>query len=46
MNKTDILNFFQTRLENSKNEEFEEACRQVEKIALLRLEEKFLESNE
>ena len=46
MNKTDILKFFQTRLENSKNEEFEEACRQVEKIALLRLEEKFLESNE
>ncbi|GGD39997.1 allantoinase PuuE [Sinisalibacter lacisalsi] len=37
--KAGILNAFQRRLDNPTGAEFEEACRQVERIALLRLKE-------
>jgi OHCU decarboxylase len=37
LNKTDILTAFRARLENDRATEFETACRQVERIALLRL---------
>ena len=35
--KDDIMKAFATRIENDRNTEFETACRQVERIALLRL---------
>lgn len=35
--KDDILGAFRTRIENSREDEFATACRQVERIALLRL---------
>ncbi|MFC3071763.1 allantoinase PuuE [Shinella pollutisoli] len=35
--KADILAAFEARIENDRNTEFETACRQVERIALLRL---------
>lgn len=37
-NKQSILQMFQQRLENEKDTEFDEACRQVERIAELRLD--------
>jgi len=37
--KADILAAFRQRLENSRDEEFGTACRQIERIALLRLKE-------
>jgi OHCU decarboxylase len=40
-NKASIINAFERRLENSRDQEFSEACRQVERIAELRLIEKF-----
>ena len=40
MDKTDILQAFQMRVEQDPDTEFAEACRQVEKIALLRLRDK------
>ena len=39
--KASILSAFHRRIENSTEVEFDEACRQVERIALLRLIEKF-----
>ena len=39
--KSSILAQFQERLSNSKNREFAEACKQVERIASLRLKDKF-----
>lgn len=39
--KPSILEAFQRRIENDRPTEFAEACRQVERIAELRLEEKF-----
>ena len=39
--KASILEAFRRRLENSRAAEFDEACRQVERIAELRLDEKF-----
>ncbi len=39
LNKADILTAFKTRIENDRDAEFETACRQVEKIALLRLKD-------
>ncbi len=39
--KADILRAFQRRLENDRDAEFGEACRQVERIAELRLQEQF-----
>lgn len=39
--KPSILEAFQRRIENDRATEFAEACRQVERIAELRLEEKF-----
>ena len=36
--KTGILRAFETRLQNDRETEFQEACRQVERIARLRLE--------
>jgi OHCU decarboxylase len=38
--KSDILNAFQTRIANSREIEFVTACREVERIALLRLKDK------
>jgi len=40
-NKAGILRAFQTRIANSKAEEFNTACSQVERIARLRLEDLF-----
>ena len=40
MSKTDILQAFHMRVEHDPDTEFTEACRQVEKIALLRLRDK------
>ncbi|WP_379073148.1 allantoinase PuuE [Mesorhizobium sp. UC74_2] len=37
--KEEILSAFETRIGNGRGEEFETACRQVERIALLRLKE-------
>lgn len=37
LNKDDILSAFETRINNTKEQEFETACAQVERIALLRL---------
>ncbi|PHR91159.1 MAG: OHCU decarboxylase [Blastopirellula sp.] len=39
LNKMQILNAFESRLKNSREDEFLTACTQVEKIALLRLKE-------
>jgi OHCU decarboxylase len=39
LNKSQILQAFKTRTNNDKNTEFATACRQVERIALLRLTE-------
>ena len=39
--KASILEAFHRRIENDRDTEFAEACRQVERIAELRLEEKF-----
>ena len=41
--KTEILTNFQDRVSNEADVEFKEACRQVERIALMRLQEKFPE---
>jgi len=38
MNKFEILDKFKNRIKNNKNTEFEEAKKQVKKIAFLRLE--------
>jgi OHCU decarboxylase len=38
--KAEILAAFQTRIDNSRETEFEAACKQVERIALLRLKDK------
>jgi len=38
LTKDDILAAFETRISNSRDEEFDTACQQVEKIARLRLE--------
>lgn len=38
LTKDDILAAFETRIANSRDEEFDTACQQVEKIARLRLE--------
>jgi OHCU decarboxylase len=40
LNKGDILRAFESRIGNDRATEFETACRQVERIALLRLREK------
>jgi len=40
-NKSSILEAFQTRINNAPDAEFSEACRQVERIAELRLQDKF-----
>jgi OHCU decarboxylase len=40
-NKSSILTTFQERIENDRDTEFSEACRQVERIAMLRLVEMF-----
>jgi 2-oxo-4-hydroxy-4-carboxy--5-ureidoimidazoline (OHCU) decarboxylase len=40
LNKQEILKAFQARIENNPDAEFAEACRQVEKIAILRLRDK------
>ncbi len=39
LSKDHILEAFKTRINNAKEEEFETACRQVERIALLRLKD-------
>lgn len=39
--KASIIDAFQRRIDNNRADEFEEACRQVERIAELRLIEKF-----
>jgi OHCU decarboxylase len=39
LTKADILAAFEARLKNDREEEFATACRQVERIALLRLKE-------
>ena len=39
--KASILRAMERRLKNDRKAEFEEACRQVERIAELRLQEKF-----
>jgi OHCU decarboxylase len=39
--KAQILAAFETRVNNSRDSEFETACREVERIALLRLKDKF-----
>jgi OHCU decarboxylase len=41
MDKASILSEFEKRISNDRRAEFENACRQVEKIALLRLREMF-----
>ncbi len=41
--KADILTAFETRINNSREAEFDDACRQVERIALFRLKDKFPE---
>jgi OHCU decarboxylase len=38
--KADILTAFETRISNNRDAEFDTACREVEKIALLRLKDK------
>lgn len=38
LSKADILSAFETRISNSRDQEFDTACQQVEKIARLRLE--------
>jgi OHCU decarboxylase len=40
LNKQEILQAFRARIENNAEAEFTEACRQVEKIAILRLRDK------
>ena len=40
LNKLEILQVFQARIESNPDAEFTEACRQVEKIAILRLRDK------
>ncbi len=44
LNKSQILEAFKTRIDNDREEEFGTACRQVEKIALLRLKDMLPES--
>ncbi|MDP4595069.1 MAG: hypothetical protein NWT00_11015 [Beijerinckiaceae bacterium] len=39
LTKKDILAAFEARINNDRNEEFETACKQVERIARLRLQE-------
>ncbi|MFQ5624989.1 MAG: 2-oxo-4-hydroxy-4-carboxy-5-ureidoimidazoline decarboxylase, partial [Paracoccaceae bacterium] len=39
LTKAEILSAFQTRIENNRDTEFAEACRQVDRIALLRLKD-------
>ena len=39
--KATILEAFRRRIDNDRDTEFAEACRQVERIAELRLQEKF-----
>lgn len=39
LNKVDILNAFQSRINNTAQEEFDTACAQVERIALLRIKD-------
>ncbi|MHA3915210.1 allantoinase PuuE [Halovulum sp. GXIMD14793] len=39
LGKDDILSAFQTRIDNDRDTEFAQACRQVERIALLRLKD-------
>lgn len=39
LNKNDILQAFQKRIDNSREEEFDTACLQVERIAMLRLKD-------
>ena len=39
LTKADILAAFETRIDNSREIEFATACRQVERIALLRLKD-------
>ena len=39
--KASIMDAFERRIENTRNVEFAEACKQVERIAELRLIEKF-----
>ncbi|WP_409998327.1 2-oxo-4-hydroxy-4-carboxy-5-ureidoimidazoline decarboxylase [Escherichia coli] len=40
LTKADILAAFERRIANSREEEFATACRQVERIALLRLKDR------
>ena len=40
LQKADILAAFERRIGNDRDTEFSEACRQVERISLLRLREK------
>ena len=40
LTKADILNAFETRIDNDRAVEFDTACKQVERIALLRLKDK------
>jgi OHCU decarboxylase len=40
-NKSSIMEAFQRRIDQGRDTEFSEACKQVERIAELRLEEKF-----
>lgn len=39
LNKVDILNAFQSRINNTAQQEFDTACAQVERIALLRIKD-------
>jgi OHCU decarboxylase len=41
LKKAQILKAFETRINNTREAEFDTACKQVERIALLRLKEKF-----
>jgi OHCU decarboxylase len=44
LNKSDILKAFESRIANTRDEEFKTACAQVERIALLRLKTLFEET--
>ncbi len=44
LSKTHILESFERRVNNTRDVEFETACQQVERIALLRLQDKFAEN--
>ena len=39
LNKAQILDAFERRIQNDRDTEFQTACRQVERIALLRLQD-------